>query len=257
MSSIVSLACRLLVLCVPEPVKALQSPDNQDDAIKMPERSALLSILSGRLPHYFQRLFFRTGCLMKQTHFSLLHRFLHWAIALGVLLALFTAFLNATWLNIPGIAQIIASSLAENGITVSSQDASSIARKIRTPMFDWHFYAGYALVALLILRWIDLFVSKPKFDLPCSKEATAHQKLRGGLYVLLYIALTLILAIGLFMKFGPRGDDVRELRAVLKAIHIYCGYFVGVYVFVHLAGVFIGENTTEKGIVSKMIHGGK
>ncbi|MDR2016266.1 MAG: cytochrome b/b6 domain-containing protein [Burkholderiales bacterium] len=192
---------------------------------------------------------------MNQTYFSFLHRLLHWTIALCVLLALFTAFLNATWLNIPGIAKVIASSLSENGISISSQDASSIARKIRTPMFEWHFYAGYALVALLILRFIDFFTNKPKFNLPFSKEATSNQKLRGGLYILLYAALALILIIGLFLKFGPRGDDVREVRAVLKTIHIYCGYFVGLYVMAHLAGVFIGENTTDKGIVSKMING--
>ncbi|MDR0250714.1 MAG: cytochrome b/b6 domain-containing protein [Burkholderiales bacterium] len=194
---------------------------------------------------------------MNQTHFPLLHRLLHWTIALAVLLALFTAFLNATWLNISGIAKVITSALAENGISISSQDASSIARKIRTPMFDWHFYAGYVLIALLVSRLAYIFASGPKFNLPCSKEATANQKLQGGLYMLLYTALVVILAIGLFLKFGPRGDDVRELRMLLRMLHIYCGYFVGAYVFVHLAGVFIGENTTDKGIVSKMINGGK
>jgi cytochrome b561 len=194
---------------------------------------------------------------MTQTHFSLLHRFLHWTTALSVLLALFTAFLHATWMNGQEITTVIVSSLAENGITLSSQDARSIARKIGSPMFQWHFYAGYALVALLILRFIDLFVNGPKFNLPLSKEATANQRLRGGLYMLLYTALTLILIIGLFLKFGPRGDDVRELRTILRTLHFYCGYGVGAFFVTHLAGVFIGENTTDKGIVSKMINGGK
>jgi cytochrome b561 len=194
---------------------------------------------------------------MTPTHFSLLHRFLHWTIALSILLALSTAFLNHTWMNIPENGKVIASALAENGVSITTQDANSIARKIRTPMFDWHFYAGYVLIGLLLLRFIDLLVNKPKFNSPCCKGATANERLRGGLYILLYTALVVILAIGLFLKFGPRGDDVRELRMCLRAIHIYCGYFVGVYFFVHLAGVFIGENTTDKGIVSKMINGGK
>ncbi|MCL2310023.1 MAG: cytochrome b/b6 domain-containing protein [Proteobacteria bacterium] len=194
---------------------------------------------------------------MAQTHFSLTHRFLHWTIALSILLALFTAFLHATWMDRQEVASIITSSLAEKNMALANDDAQSIAKKIGSPMFQWHFYAGYVLIALLVLRFIDLFANGIKFTSPFSREATLNQKFRGWLYILFYTAVTLILIAGLFLKFGPRGDDVRELRTVLRTIHIYCGCFVALFVATHLSGVFIGENTTDKGIVSKMINGGK
>jgi len=190
---------------------------------------------------------------MKQTYFSLLHRFLHWMIALGILLALFTAFLHATWMNGNEVATVIISSLAEKGITLPYDEARVIARKIATPMFQWHFYAGYVLVALLVLRCIDLFANGLKFTSPFASEATLEQKFRGGLYLLFYIALALILTMGLLIKFGPKTD----LREIFKIVHIYCGYFAGMFVFTHFAGLLIGENTTDKGIVSKMINGGE
>ncbi|MCL2873206.1 MAG: cytochrome b/b6 domain-containing protein [Betaproteobacteria bacterium] len=189
---------------------------------------------------------------MNPNHFSRVHRILHWTIALGILLALFTAFLHATWMNSNGMATTISSSLAEKNITLSNADAKDVAKAIRKPMFQWHFYAGYALIALLILRFIDTFVNGHKFISPFAKEITPKQKLQGSLYVFLYTAVTIILLLGLFLKFGPRN----ELRETVATIHIYCGYGIGLFVLAHFAGLWLGENTTDKGIVSKMINGG-
>ena len=189
---------------------------------------------------------------MQQTHFSILHRFLHWTIALGILLALFTAFLHATWMDGGDMATIITSSLAEKGITLAYGDAWSIARAIGGPMFHWHFYAGYALAPLLVLRCIDLLAGGFKFTSPFLRQATLEQRFRGGLYILLYVALAVILAMGLLMKFGPRND----LHEVFRIVHICCGCFAGIFVLIHFAGLVIGEHTTDKGIVSKMINGG-
>jgi cytochrome b561 len=190
---------------------------------------------------------------MKQTHFSLWHRFLHWMIALGILLALFTAFLHATWMNGNEMATAIISSLAEKGITLPYDEARLMARTISGPMFHWHFYAGYALIPLLVLRCIDLLAGGLKFTSPFLSEATLEQKFRGGLYLLLYIALAVILIMGLLLKFGPRND----LHEVFRIAHVCCGYFAGMFVLIHFAGLLIGEHTTDKGIVSKMINGGE
>jgi len=190
---------------------------------------------------------------MKQTHFSFSHRFLHWTIAFGILLALFTAFLHAVWMNGSEMAATMVSSLAEKGITLAYDDARIIARKIGSPMFHWHFYAGYVLIPLLVLRCMDLFASGLKFTSPFLREATLEQKFRGGLYLLLYIALAVILIMGMLLRFGPRND----LHEVFKIAHVYCGCFAGIFVFIHFAGLLIGEHTTDKGIVSKMINGGE
>jgi len=188
-----------------------------------------------------------------QNHFSFLHRFLHWTIALAIVLALFTAFLHAYWMNGREITTIITSSLAEKNITLSPDDARGISRKISSPMFQWHFYAGYVLVALLILRFIDFFTNGRKFVSPLSKEASAKQKLQSWFYVLFYIALTLILVMGLLYKFVPRGS----LHETFETVHVYCGYFVGIFVIAHFIGFWLSENSDNKGIVSKMINGGR
>ena len=187
-----------------------------------------------------------------QNHFSFLHRFLHWTTALAILLALFTAFLHAYWMNGKEIATIITSSLAGKNITLSPDDARDISKKITMPMFQWHVYAGYTLIALLVLRFIDLFVYGKKFVSPLSKEASSKQKLQSWLYVLFYVALTVILIMGLLLKFGPKNN----LHEIFETIHIYCGYFIGIFVIAHFIGFFLGENSDNKGIVSKMINGG-
>ena len=186
-----------------------------------------------------------------RTYFSLLHRFLHWTIAMGILLALFTAFLHHFWMNAHDIATTLTSSLAEKNITLSPDDAFMIARKISFPMFTWHFYAGFALVALLILRFIDFFVYGRKFISPLSKTATSRQKFQGWLYVLLYIALTLILIMGLLLRFGPRN----EYHEIIDKVHVWCGYFIALFVVLHFGGLLLGEIGDDKGIVSKMING--
>ncbi|MDR3272891.1 MAG: cytochrome b/b6 domain-containing protein [Flavobacteriaceae bacterium] len=186
-----------------------------------------------------------------QTHFSLFHRFLHWTIAVAIFLALFTAFLHYGWMNGRAISSTLTAALAEKNITLSSDDARGIARKISRPMFQWHFYAGYVLTALLFLRFLDFFTKGRKFASPLSKEANSKQKLQSWLYILFYLALTIVLVMGLLLKFGPHND----LHEIFETIHIYCGYFIGIFVILHIIGIWLGENAEDKGIVSKMING--
>ncbi|MDR2710620.1 MAG: cytochrome b/b6 domain-containing protein [Burkholderiales bacterium] len=189
---------------------------------------------------------------MNRPHFSRLHRFLHWTIALCILLALFTAFLRATWMNGQEMATVITASLAEKAITLSNDDAKNIAKTIRSPMFQWHFYAGYVLVALLLLRFFDLFKNGAKFISSLAKGSPPKEKLQGALYIFLYAALTVVLIMGLLLKFGPKGD----IHEVFEVIHVYGGVGIALFVAAHFAGLWLGENTTDKGIVSKMINGG-
>jgi len=190
---------------------------------------------------------------MERQHFSVSHRLLHWMIALGILIALFTAFLHATWMNGHGMATTITSFLAKKDLTLSPDDARLLARTIAGPMFHWHIYAGFSLIALLILRFIDLIVKGHKFVSPLSKEATGKQKLQGWLYILFYVALTVILITGPLLISGK----FPELREVFDTVHIACGSFVGLFVVLHFGGLWLGEITDDKGIVSKMINGDK
>ncbi|MDR2232666.1 MAG: cytochrome b/b6 domain-containing protein [Tannerella sp.] len=187
-----------------------------------------------------------------RTYFSVLHRLLHWSIALGIFLALFTAFLHHFWMNSHIVGSSIVSALAERNIKMSQDEAYMMARELASPMFHWHFYAGYVVAGLLVLRIIDFIVYGRKFISPFSKEATAKQKLQGWLYILFYIALFIMLAMGLLLLFGPG-----QWHDIYDVIHVWGGYIIGIFVILHFGGLWLGEITDDKGIVSKMVNGGK
>ncbi len=182
--------------------------------------------------------------------FSFLHRFLHWAIGLAILFILLTVFLRLGWMSKESVGEIILKDLQQKSITISQADAQGIARDIRKPMFNWHIYIGYVLIGLYLIRVVYIFVKGVKFPSLFSKNITSKQKLQSVIYVLFYIVLGITLLSGFLIVNGPK--DYKEL---LEAIHKPSLYFMIVFLIFHFAGIFIGEKTTEGGVVSSMING--
>lgn len=77
---------------------------------------------------------------------------MHWAIAITMLLILFTIFLRLTWMNRDNMANIIKNYLSTTDKTLSEKEIMTLARQIRKPMWDWHIYLGYVLTGLYIVR---------------------------------------------------------------------------------------------------------
>ena len=186
----------------------------------------------------------------KRKNFTLSHRLLHWSIALTILFILLTLFLRDTWMDKNHMANIISTSLSSYDISLSKEMAIKVAKSIRRSMFEWHIYAGYVLVALVIFRLIHIKNAGVNYKGPFNKESTIKEKLQAYVYISFYIGLILVSITGLLIKFGP--DSVNDFAKDIHGIALW--YFIP-FLIIHFAGIFIGESGEEKGVVSKMIGG--
>ena len=188
---------------------------------------------------------------MEPKSFNTIHRLLHWNIALCIIVLSGTALFHSTWLGREHLAKIIQENLLLLcGIQLSFGDASIIAKRIAQPMWEWHFYAGYALMGLYILRLIHLAVYGIFFPNPFNRNTTLKQKVQGITYFLFYLLLGIAILTGTLMIWGPTA-----WRWTSQIIHYQSNYYVLGFILMHFCGIIFTENFIEKGIASKMIHG--
>ena len=74
---------------------------------------------------------------MKNTR---LHRLWHWVDAAMILGILATVVLRETYLNKHHNAAIVQSALADQHISITLEGATKVAKAIRGPMWEWHYY---------------------------------------------------------------------------------------------------------------------
>jgi cytochrome b561 len=95
---------------------------------------------------------------MREKRFNLASRLLHWAIAFTFLYIMLTVFLRMGWMNKGSMGSIIQEGLNEQNVSINQDDAFSIAKKVRRPMWNTHIIAGYVMVGLFVLRLILTWV---------------------------------------------------------------------------------------------------
>ncbi len=182
--------------------------------------------------------------------YDVLHRLLHWSIALCILVLLGTALLHITWFGNDHLARIIQDNLSLLGSQVSYGDATIIAKRIAQPMWDWHYYAGYVLVGLYILRLIHLSIYKMQFPSPFDKKNTLKKRFQGSIYILFYVLVGITTVTGALMIWGPT-----SWRWTSQIIHYQSHYYAMAFIVLHFGGITVTELFMEKGVASKMIHG--
>jgi len=187
---------------------------------------------------------------MESKGFNITHRLLHWSIALCIVVLLGTALLHITWFGNNNLAKIILENLLLFGSQITPGDASIIAKRIAEPMWQWHFYAGYALVGLYILRLVHLSIYGVQFPSPFNKKNTLKQRFQGCIYVLFYLLLGITTLTGALMLWGPT-----SWRWTSQIIHYQSHYYAMVFILLHFGGITVTELFMEKGVASKMIHG--
>jgi len=187
---------------------------------------------------------------LENKKFSLAHRILHWLIAFTILFLMLTIFLRLTWLEKNNVATILQDNLNSLNISLNHDDAIKIAKQIRKPMWDWHIYSGYFLIALYVLRLINLYFAGIIFPNPFEKNSSLKQKAQGWTYILFYFLMGISLITGFFIVNGPA-----KYKDYLEGIHVQSIYYVTFFVIMHMLGLVLAELSDEKGIVSKMIHG--
>ena len=187
---------------------------------------------------------------MESRSYSVVYRIVHWAIAVSFMLLLSTIFLRLTWMNKYNVATIIQDQLANTEQHVTEDQAIALAKKIRQPMWDWHIYTGYALVALFSIRLILPAFGQMKFQNPMENALSTTAKFRKWAYLLFYGFASVSLVSGLLIVWGPK-----EWKGSLEEVHELGIYYLVAFIAIHLAGVVWAEFTDQKGIVSRIVSG--
>jgi len=182
--------------------------------------------------------------------YSPTYRILHWSIAIIMSLLLGTILLRLTWLNKANVAAIIGEYLAGTGQSLSQEQLTELAKKIREPMWIWHTYLGYLLTGLFSVRMILPVFGSMKLQNPLEKELVAREKLKKWTYIIFYLLIAVSLVTGLIIVWGPR-----EYKQAMESVHILGIYYLIGFMLLHFAGIFIAEMTHEKGIISRIING--
>lgn len=186
------------------------------------------------------------------TKYTKIYRILHWAIALTFMLLLITIFLRLTWMNKYNMAAIIGSYLSDTGQSLSQEQLIVLAKQIREPMWMWHIYLGYTLTGLFSLRFILPLFGKIPFQNPMAKNLSNKEKFQKWIYIIFYVCVSISLATGLIMEFGPE-----KIEHTMENIHVLGIYYLIGFIVLHWVGVLVAEFTDQKGIVSKIVSGSK
>lgn len=189
---------------------------------------------------------------METTNYTRVYRIIHWAIAITFLLLLITIFLRLTWMNKYNMADIIQEYLKGTNQTLTYDEAVLLAKQIRKPMWEWHIYLGYVLVGLFSIRFTLPFFGKMKLQNPLAKELSLKVKFQKWAYIIFYICVVGSLITGLLIEWGPK-----DWKKPVEEIHELGVYYLVGFIVIHLAGVVIAEFTNQKGIISRIVSGGK
>lgn len=187
---------------------------------------------------------------MESKSYNVTHRLLHWSIGLSIIVLIGTALLHISWFGRDNLAKIIVENFLLVGGQISVGDASIIAKRIAEPMWQWHFYAGYALLGLYVLRIVHLSFYGMQFPSPFDNKNTLKQRFQGSIYILFYTLLGITTLTGALMLWGPT-----SWRWTSQIIHYQSHYYAMVFIILHFGGITVTELFMEKGVASKMIHG--
>ena len=188
---------------------------------------------------------------------SLNFRLWHWIHALVVLGLITTVILRKTFLSWRTNSEILIDKLFDMDLDITQEQAKILAKAVRSGMWDWHYFLGYGLAFLLVYRLILFFTDSGKYNYKNFKALSIHKKMVSIGYIGIYAILTFLALSGLAMHFYKDLGLEKSTFKDLKDIHEFVYTAVWAFVALHLAGIFIAENTDEKGIVSDMLNGGK
>jgi cytochrome b561 len=183
-------------------------------------------------------------------------RIWHWIHAVVVLGLLGTVSLRKTFLSWRTNSELLTQKLSEINLEITAEQAKTLAKAIRSPMWEWHIILGYALAALLLWRAILFFTQSGKQNYQNLKEENVYKKIVKLGYILIYGVLVFMAVSGLMIHFYEALGLTKDVARDIKEIHELAFNAILIFVPLHIIGVFIAENQDEKGIISDMVNGG-
>ncbi len=138
-------------------------------------------------------------------------------------------------------------------ITISADQAKTIAQAIREGMWEWHIYLGYALAFLVLYRIVLFFVDSSKKE--SFNSLTLHKKMVKLSYYLFYALIFFMSVSGLVLEFHESLSLAKDTAHDIKEVHEFVYNFFLFFVPAHIIGVVIADNGDEQGLTSTMING--
>lgn len=185
----------------------------------------------------------------KQNKFTILHRILHWTMALAMPVLFITGFLRMYWMNKDYMVSVIASKTVANPL--AKEQMTAIAKTIREPMWQWHEVFAYVMIIAFIIRIIYMVVKRIRFPNPFKSNTSLKERLQGLTYVYFYV----FVFISSFTGICINKDFLTQWSDGIETVHKWGVYWFPIFIVLHLVGLVIAEHSDKKGIVSNMIGG--
>jgi cytochrome b561 len=187
--------------------------------------------------------------MQENKKFTVIHRILHWTIALAMPVLFVTGFLRMYWMNKKGMVSVIESKTAATPL--SKDIMSEIAGSIREPMWEWHELFANIMIGLFAGRIIYMLVKGVRFPHPFKSGQPFKERFQGFVYLYFYVFVFISAFTGVCIEKGFFSEYGEEIETV----HKWGLYWFPIFIVLHLAGIVIAEYSTKKGITSKMIGG--
>ena len=173
---------------------------------------------------------------MIKNRYNAARRILHWLIAFSLLFMLLTILLRQNWMNKNHVAGILLDELSALNVTLDEDQAVSIAKSIRKPMWTWHIYVGYVLIGLYALRMLLFTIKGSGFHSPLVKERSLKQKFESWTYIVFYVLLGASLVTGALVVLGHE-----KYKHDVEEIHILSDYWLIAFIVIQFSGILIAE----------------
>jgi cytochrome b561 len=185
---------------------------------------------------------------MKTNHkFTVLHRLLHWIIAIAMPILFITGFLRMYWMNKNNIVAVIESKTS----AIPKEQMTEIAKTVREPMWQWHEVFANVMIFAFLARIIYMLVKGIRFPNPFKKNIELKERLQGFTYIYFY----LFVFVSAFTGICIEKDFLTSYQEQIETIHKWGIYWFPIFILLHLAGIVMAEFSAKKGITSKMIGG--
>ncbi len=201
---------------------------------------------------------------------SLALRLWHWVTGVTIIFTIVLVLMGTFMFKMRDNVPMVQEQLEHKGVTVTKDQARSVAHEYSDKIWMLHKYVGYGLAFLLLCRIIleatqpneEKFKTKIKNALGFqAKTASEKEDRKLFLYVkrgyLLFYLIFLVMGLsGLVLAF----EDVAALEPIhrlMNKVHEYTQYAIYAYILLHLIGVVREEIGKYPGIISGMIHGKK
>lgn len=184
----------------------------------------------------------------------------HWSNLLIIAGILITVLLAKTIFSGKENIPLVQNALEKKGVTITLEQAKAVTKLYTQKLWDWHVYFGYALSGLFLFRiLLEFFQVVDQKFFRTLKNARHYLRLKSNekqttkhflnvryIYLLFYLNLVFMVASGLFIKFSDGYSDLKPIRSAIKDIHNIGMYVILSFIFIHLAGLLIFEQSKKR-----------